>query len=652
MKKQLLTLALSLTCATLRAATMDLLILDPLASKNACVCVRGHAQRDYDAFAARLGQALTTTIQPQFGAALTGTPAIIIGKQTEIESGAKQSGRHLTQIAMLTDTTGSTNLHGLFLVRRDDPAKTIADLHDKKILFGPAGAAEKNSAALAALQAARVPLPAKIEFRNTCTEAAAAVAEQQADAAVISDYALPLLEGCKIIGKGELKIVGRTADVPFIALYVTSEFPAGNIPQLQTALRQLGRDKELCQKMESTAGFILTGQLPAPAATGWPDWRGPGRTAQSDNVPAHLPATAKILWRKPLTAQSLGGVAATESVVIVSDKSADLRQDFWRCLDAATGEQKWQFHYPAAGKMDYTSAPRATPVIKGDRVYLFGALGHLHCVALRDGALHWHHNLLAEFHGELPTWGFCATPLIVNDRIIVPAAAKEALLVAFDRQSGRLLWQTPGGRAGYGNFICADSGGGRQQVIGCDTATAGGWDATDGRRLWTLPPPCSAEFKVPTPVMLGNRLLLAGEQTGTRLHACDGQGRPAPKPVAQNLNVKPNITSPVLADGFIWLTTDEGIYCLNEALTVVWKQETEPFTDAANLIAGNHHVLVLTKNGTVALLPAKPDARTKPELLAVFPATDNVEAWSQPALVGSRLYVRTDSEVLCLSLAD
>jgi ABC-type phosphate/phosphonate transport system substrate-binding protein len=246
-----------LACASASAEDFSMLVLDPLSAKNACACVAGYAQRDYAALAGYLGEALKTPVCPQFGAVLAGQPAIVVGKQTEIEHAAKTAGLRLTRVAALTDRKGSTNLHGLFVVRAKDPAKSLADLKGKRFLFGPAGSDEKHAAALAVLKEAGVPLPAKIEARDTCNQSAADVAENKADAAVISSYAMPLLEGCGTIGKGELRIVGRTADVPFIALYVTSQFPVATLPELQKALDKVAADRPLLDKLESANGFVV-----------------------------------------------------------------------------------------------------------------------------------------------------------------------------------------------------------------------------------------------------------------------------------------------------------------------------------------------------------------------------------------------------------
>jgi ABC-type phosphate/phosphonate transport system substrate-binding protein len=247
---RLMIVTISLATGAL-ADDLRMLVLDPLAAKNACACVEGYGQRDYDALAACLGEALKTTVTPQFSAVVAGKPAIIIGKQTEIEHAAKTSGLKLTHLAMLTDKTGATTCHGLFVVRAADKAKSIADLKGRKILFGPEGADEKHSAALAALGQT-----GGCETRDTCNQVAAEVAESRADAGVVSGFMLPLVIGCGTIGKDELRVVGRTAGVPFIALYVTEHFPDGTKPELQKALDKLAADKDLLKKMESAKGFV------------------------------------------------------------------------------------------------------------------------------------------------------------------------------------------------------------------------------------------------------------------------------------------------------------------------------------------------------------------------------------------------------------
>jgi len=243
-----------------------LLVLDPLAKQNACACVLGYGQRNYEPLARHLGAALQMKITPVCSPSLAGAVreaselpvALIVGKRLTIEHDVRQPGAPLTNatlVAALTDRRGGTLFQGLIVVRSDDRAQSLADLKGRAILFGPANSPEKHAAVLAVLREAGV-RPATTETRPTCTEAAVDVASGKADGAAISSYAMPLLEGCKSVKKGELRIIGRTAELPFIGLYVTGDFPAGKHAALTNALQQISADEKLLDALESREGFL------------------------------------------------------------------------------------------------------------------------------------------------------------------------------------------------------------------------------------------------------------------------------------------------------------------------------------------------------------------------------------------------------------
>jgi ABC-type phosphate/phosphonate transport system substrate-binding protein len=147
----------------------------------------------------------------------------------------------------------------LFVVPADDPAKTLSDLKSHKILFGPIESDEKHAAALAVLAKAGVPAPAedKLEVREACSEGACDILDEgPGAAAVISSYAKPLLEGCGTIDRGALKVVGRTADVPFITAFVSDSVDGETARGIRAALLAVGKNDRLCIALETQRGFV------------------------------------------------------------------------------------------------------------------------------------------------------------------------------------------------------------------------------------------------------------------------------------------------------------------------------------------------------------------------------------------------------------
>jgi len=380
----------------------------------------------------------------------------------------------------------------------------------------------------------------------------------------------------------------------------------------------------------------------------WTDWRGPGRNAVSPSLPATLPAKAVYLWKRTLTGAGLSGVAATARYVVVADKSEGKDQDIFRCLDADTGKQLWSIAYATPTKLEFTNSPRATPVIHRGFAYLLGAFGDLHCVSLEHSQIIWRRNIIEDFGAELPPWGTCSTPLIVDDKLIVNPGAKDASLVALGLYAGEVIWKTPGKPAAYGSLIVGTFGG-KRQIVGHDAVSLGGWDPNDGTRLWELRPPEKGEYNVPTPIDVNGRLLVATEKNGTRLYDFDGTGRIRTTPAATNRDLAPDTSTPVVANGLAFGCAG-GLFCLdlNGGLKTRYSVTgTKTFEEYVTLIAGNDHVLAVMLDGRLGLFEAAPDRFTPVARLQLF---DNAEIWSHPALVGNRLYIRTMKEIACLLL--
>ena len=95
-------------------------------------------------------------------------------------------------------------------------------------------------------------------------------------------------------------------------------------------------------------------------------------------------------------------------------------------------------HY---GQLDYGNGPRAAPTVFDGLVYTLGATGKLNCLDLKTGSVRWSANLVSDFDGRMPTWGYAASPLIFRDTVIVhPGSAKGASVVALNRRTGKKVW--------------------------------------------------------------------------------------------------------------------------------------------------------------------------------------------------------------------
>lgn len=339
--------------------------------------------------------------------------------------------------------------------------------------------------------------------------------------------------------------------------------------------------------------------------------------------------------------------------MIVSDRDAADAGDVFRCLDAADGRELWMVRYPAPGRLDYGSSPRATPLVHDGLVYLYGAFGTLTCVELDSGRIVWRRELGREFPvGEKLAWGLAASPLIVDGRLIVNPGNREASLVALDPATGETRWQSPGKPPAFASFLPVSIAG-RVQIIGYDRDSLGGWNPQTGERLWSLVPKRSGDFNVPTPLVVptaaGLRLVVSSESNGTRSYRFDESGNIAARPEAEHFDLAPDTHTPVVVGTRLFGIWGE-LFCLDVAdgLKEIYHAKDDAFIDYASIMASDDRLLITSQSGELLLVDAHADEFRVLNRLKLFEQDNGV--LSHPALVGDRLYVRGSDRIVCLRL--
>ena len=304
---------------------MTIVVMDPLAAPLSCKCLPGYGQRDYDKLGAflqkRSGRKVRVLFDEALADALRAAPGrradLIIGKQSLVKFDAAECKLAIRPLARLTDKDGRTMLTGLFAVSQNDPAQKMADLAGYKVLFGPEDSDEKHAAAVTALKKAGVAVPEKMEIRGADSQAALELLDNEKNhrvVAVISSYMPPLLEACGTVEKGSLRIVGRTAEVPFVTVFTTNSVDAAAEKQIVEALRAVREDAKLLQALESKSGFDCNVDAPVPS----PPKKGAGvgaarcrceTSAARQGTPGRLAGLARA-WPRRHRVMAAGAAAA------------------------------------------------------------------------------------------------------------------------------------------------------------------------------------------------------------------------------------------------------------------------------------------------------------------------------------------------------
>jgi outer membrane protein assembly factor BamB len=206
----------------------------------------------------------------------------------------------------------------------------------------------------------------------------------------------------------------------------------------------------MCRHLLSFALVFQLG-LSLARAGDWPQILGPQRDGHAvgeklfDKWPA---AGLKPEWTYTL-GSGYAGPAVVGKHVIVFHRVAD--QEVVESLDLATGKRIWKTEFLAtySGGIDSDKGPRCVPVVKDDRVFVFGAAGDLHCVSLDKGEELWSRSLMADYAGDEGYFGAGSTPLVIGDRVIANIGGSKAGLVAVDVKTGKTAWQATDEGASY-----------------------------------------------------------------------------------------------------------------------------------------------------------------------------------------------------------
>ncbi len=115
--------------------------------------------------------------------------------------------------------------------------------------------------------------------------------------------------------------------------------------------------------------------------------------------------------------------------------------------DVGTGRELWKQGWNAQYSDSTGDGPRATPTWDDGRIYALGATGELRCLDAKTGAVAWGRNILTENQASNLSWAMAASPLVVDDKVIVlPGGANGKSVVAYNKLTGAPVWKSQNDR--------------------------------------------------------------------------------------------------------------------------------------------------------------------------------------------------------------
>jgi outer membrane protein assembly factor BamB len=321
------------------------------------------------------------------------------------------------------------------------------------------------------------------------------------------------------------------------------------------------------------------------------------------------------------------------------------------CFDTDKGQSQWKFAYPTKydDKYDKGNGPRATPLISGGRVYTLGAEGMLTCVELESGKKVWQQSLRDKYKLRANFFGIGTSPLVEGDLLLLNVGAKEAGVVAFNKDSGKEVWKATDDDASYSSPVAATIDGVRHVIFFTREGLLS-LDPANGKerfsKRWRAR--IAASVNAATPQVVGNEIFVtASYQTGALLVRAKKDSIEEIWSNGESLSSHYN--TPVVHDGFLF-----GIDGRQESggrlRCVEWKTGKVRWTKedfhCASLLLADGYIIALTELGDLVLIEATPEAYREKARSGGLAATCRAPL----ALSDGKLYGRDAKQLHCWNL--
>jgi outer membrane protein assembly factor BamB len=418
------------------------------------------------------------------------------------------------------------------------------------------------------------------------------------------------------------------------------------------------------------------------AGSDWPRFLGPLDTSVSPEKGIIAPWPEKglrVLWHREL-GTGYSAPVISKGKLFQFDRVGD--QARLQCLNPRTGEFIWDFKYPTNYRdfYNYNNGPRCCPVVDGDRVFIHGPEGMLHCVRAADGKLLWKVDTRADFGIVQNFFGVGSTPVVEGDLLIVQVGGSpkgsavrrpadfanvksdRSAVVAFDKSDGKLKYRIGDDLASYASPVLATIGGRRW----CFVFARGGllaFEPASGKIDFHFPWRADEleSVNAANPVVVGDHVLIS-ETYG---------------PGAALLKVKPGSyevlwsdakklrkslqchwNTPISQDGYVYGCSgrhraNAELRCIELATGKV--QWSEPRLTRTSLMMVDGHFICQGEDGILRLLKVNPKKYDEVSVLEVNdPKTQRPllrePCWAAPVLAHGLLYVHGDERLVCLEL--
>ena len=411
-------------------------------------------------------------------------------------------------------------------------------------------------------------------------------------------------------------------------------------------------------------GFVVTVTL---HADNWPQWRGPelNGVSREKGLPVKWSPAENIAWKLPMPSRS----GATPIIwndriflnVALHDGEGEL--ELW-CVDRNKGEILWK--RPLGGgnnrqRKQNMSSP--SPVTDGTHVWVMTGTGVLKAFDFAGTEL-WVRDIQKDYGRFGLNWGYASSPLLHGDALFVQVlhgmkTDDPSYVLRIDKATGRTVWRVERptdaimeSPDSYTTPALLKYGSTTEIVVtGGDVVT--GHDPATGRELWRsrgLNPQNNPNYRiVASPVVAGGLVIAPTRENPMLALKPGGRGDITESHRAWSFERGPDVPTPVSDGKHLYVVNDRGIvHCLElESGRVVYGPERlKPGTYSASPVLADGRIYVTNEDGLTSVFLTGP----KFEVVAENPIEEYT--LSTFAISNGQLFLRTEKHLYAIGTAN
>jgi len=390
------------------------------------------------------------------------------------------------------------------------------------------------------------------------------------------------------------------------------------------------------------------------SAPNWPHWRGPLHNSVSDekNVPSRWSPTENVHWKLALPGRSGSTPIVWGDRIFVNVTDRD-RLELW-AVNRTTGQVAWKKFLGGGNQLKMKhNMSTPSPVTDGEGLWVMTGTGLLRRFDF-NGNETWMRDIQKDYGAFGIYWGYGSSPLLHEDSLYVQVlhgmlTDDPSYLLRIDKKTGRTLWRvirpTNAIRESPDSYttpaIVKTKTGIELVVSGGDCVT--GHDLATGKELWRmngLNPQNNPSYRLVASVtVLDDLLFVPSRERPLIAMRAGGRGDVSRSHFIWSTNNGPDVPTPVTDGKYLYIVRDNGVMFCYDARTgaeIYGRQRVRSGTYSASPVLADGKIYVTSEDGVTTVVSAGP----KFEVLA----ENDLDGYtlSSPVFVNGQIFIRTD----------